>query len=54
MTNVIDLVERVELLFSDKPDKRKKKEHKEWEITINLIIDELNKLCKFKMYNKIK
>jgi hypothetical protein len=54
MTNVTDLVERVELLFSDKPDKRKKKEYKEWETTINLIIDELNKLCKFKMYNKIK
>jgi len=22
--------------------------------TINLVIEELNKLCKFKMYNKIK
>jgi hypothetical protein len=54
MTSVIDLVERVEQLFSNKPDKRKKKEYKEWETTINLIIDELNKLCKFKMYNKIK
>jgi hypothetical protein len=30
MTNVTDLVERIELLFSDKPDKRKKKEYKEW------------------------
>lgn len=54
MASVTDLVERVEQLFSDKPDKRKKKEYKEWETTINLIIDELNKLCKFKMYNKIK
>jgi hypothetical protein len=54
MSNVTTLVERVEQLFSEKPDKRKKKEHKEWQDTINLIIEELNKLCKFKMYNKIK
>ena len=54
MSNVTTLVERVEQLFSDKPDKRKKKEYKEWEDTINLVIEELNKLCKFKMYNKIK
>ena len=54
MSNVTTLVERVEQLFSNKPDKRKKKEYKEWEDTINLVIEELNKLCKFKMYNKTK
>lgn len=54
MSNVTTLVERVEQLFLERPDKRKKKEYKEWEDTINLVINELNKLCKFKMYNKIK
>lgn len=54
MPSVVDLVESVEDLFLKKPDKRKKKEYKEWEHTINLVIEELNKLCKFKMYNKIK
>jgi hypothetical protein len=54
MPLVVDLVERVEILFEEKPDKRKKKEYEEWQNTINLIIQELNKLCKFKMYNLIK
>jgi hypothetical protein len=54
MSSIVSLVERVEQLFLEKPDKIKKKEHKDWQDTINLIIEELNKLCKFKMYNKIK
>jgi len=51
---VVDLVDRIEELFSKVPDKRKRKEYKEWQDTINLVIEELNKLCKFKMYNPIK
>lgn len=54
MASVVSLVERVEEMFSEIPDKRKKKEYKEWKDTINILIQELNKLCKFKMYNTIK
>lgn len=54
MALIVDLVNRIEDLFEQKPDKRKRKEYKEWQDTINLVIEELNKLCKFKMYNKIK
>lgn len=54
MALVVDLVDRIEELFSHQPDKRKRKEYKEWQDTINLVIEELNKLCKFKMYNKVK
>jgi hypothetical protein len=50
----VDLIDRIEELFKEVPDKRKRKEYKEWQDTINLVIEELNKLCKFKMYNKIK
>jgi hypothetical protein len=51
--NVVDLTDRIEELFIDIPDKRKKKEYQEWKVTINKLIQELNKLCKFKMYNII-
>lgn len=53
MENVVDLTDRIEELFTDIPDKRKKKEYQEWKLTINKLIQELNKLCKFKMYNII-
>ena len=54
MAGVLTLVELVEDLFDKKPDKRKKSEFEEWKKTINLLIQELNKSCKFKMYETIK
>jgi hypothetical protein len=54
MVSVIDLTEKIEELFSKEPDKRKKAEHKEWKDTINKLIQDCNKLCKFKMYFVIK
>lgn len=51
---MVDLTESVEVLFSKIPDKRKKKEYQDWKQTINIIIQDINKLCKFKMYNQIK
>jgi hypothetical protein len=51
---VVDLVESVESLYSNMPDKRKRKEYQDWKVQINKIIDDINKLCKFKMYNQIK
>ena len=54
MAGVLTLVESVEDLFDKKPDKRKKAEFQEWKKTINLLIQELNKSCKFKMYETVK
>lgn len=54
MANVVDLVDRIEEMFSEAPDKRKKKEYQEWKQTINKLIDEVNKVSKLKMYNSIK
>jgi hypothetical protein len=54
MPLAIDLIDRIEELFEDTPDKRKKKEYQEWKDTINIVIKELNILCKFKVYNEIK
>ena len=54
MVAVIDLTDKIEELFSKEPDKRKKAEHKEWKDTINKLIQDCNKLCKFKMYFVIK
>ena len=54
MSLVIDLVDSVEKLFSEKPDKRKKAEYKNWVTKINLVIDQINKETKFKMYDKVK
>jgi len=54
MANVVDLVDRIEELFSDVPDKRKKKEYQEWKSTINKLIEEVNKLSKIKMYTVVK
>ena len=54
MTNVTSLVESIEDLFDTKPDKRKKVEYKEWKDKINLIISQVNKETKFKMYESIK
>jgi hypothetical protein len=54
MDTVIDLTDKIEELFSKEPDKRKKTEHKEWKDTINKLIQDCNKSCKFKMYFVIK
>lgn len=54
MAAVIDIVDQIEDMFSKEPDKRKKTEHKEWKATINKLIEDCNKLCKFKMYFVIK
>ena len=54
MASVIELVDIVEKLFEEKPDKRKKVEYKEWKNKINSVIQNLNKECKFKMYDNIK
>ena len=54
MDTVIDLTDKIEELFSKEPYKRKKTEHKEWKDTINKLIQDCNKSCKFKMYFVIK
>jgi hypothetical protein len=54
MATVVELVDQIEDMFSKQPDKRKKTEHKEWKDTINKLIQDCNKLCKFKMYLIIK
>ena len=54
MPNVVDLVDRIEEMFTDMPDKRKKKEYQEWKVTINKLIEEVNKVSKIKMYSTIK
>ena len=54
MASVTDLTEIIEQMFDNQPDKRKKKEYSEWKDTINKLIEECNKLCKFKMYFVIK
>lgn len=54
MANVVMLVDSIEDLFSQMPDKRKKKEYQEWKQTINKLIEEVNKVSKIKMYTLIK
>jgi replicative DNA helicase len=54
MAHVVDIVDRIEEMFIDVPDKRKKKEYQEWKNTINKLIEEVNKLSKTKMYLNIK
>jgi hypothetical protein len=54
MSLMVDLIENVENLYSNMPDKRKRKEYQDWKQTINIVIQDINKLCKFKMYNEIK
>lgn len=54
MGAVVDIVDQIEDLFSKQPDKRKKSEYKIWKDTINKLIQDCNKLCKFKMYLIIK
>lgn len=52
--SVIDLVNQVELLFSDNIDGRKKKEKEEWKLKVNTLIDRVNKIQNFKVYKNVK
>jgi hypothetical protein len=54
MAAIIDIVDQIENMFSKEPDKRKKTEHKEWKDAINKLIQDCNRLSKFKMYFVIK
>jgi hypothetical protein len=54
MSSVVALVESIEDMFDNIPDKRKKSEYQEWKKTINLLIEQVNKSSKFKMYENIK
>jgi hypothetical protein len=54
MSSVVTLVESIEDMFDNIPDKRKKTEYQEWKKTINLLIEQVNKSSKFKMYENIK
>ena len=54
MSSVVTLVETIEDMFDNIPDKRKKSEYQEWKKTINLLIEQVNKSSKFKMYENIK
>lgn len=51
---VVTLVESIEKLFDECPDKRKRQEYKEWKDTINKLIEEVNHLSKIKMYNTVR
>jgi hypothetical protein len=48
--SVTDLVERIEKAFEDRPKGQKRKELAEWKLSVNLLIEEVNKLSKIKMY----
>lgn len=54
MSSVIELTDRIEELLEDKPDKRKRKEYQEWKLEVNQLINEVNQIAKFKMYNPVK
>lgn len=54
MSSVVTLVESIEDMFDNKPDKRKKVDYKEWKDRINLMISQVNKETKFKMYETVK
>ena len=54
MAHVVTLVDTIEDLFSQMPDKRKKKEYQEWKLKVNELIKQVNQLAKFKMYNIVK
>jgi len=49
--SVTDLVERIEKAFEDRPKGGKRKELAEWKQSINVLIEQVNKLSKIKMYN---
>lgn len=51
---VADYFDKIEQMFTKKPDKRKKSEYKAWTTEINNLIDDCHKLTKkFKVYDRI-
>lgn len=54
MPGVVELTDKIEEMLNKVPDKRKKQEYKEWKELVNKLIEEVNKISKFKMYNIIK
>lgn len=55
-THALDLFDDIDALFEEgeKIDKRKKKVYQDWKDRINKLIIMCNKMCNFKVYNKIK
>ena len=51
--NITELVDRVEQMFDEKPDGRKKLELKDWTKEINILIDIINNQTKSKIYKTI-
>lgn len=51
---VVDLVDVIETMLDNRPDKRKKQEFKDWLILINQKISIVNEVAKFKLYSLIK
>ena len=52
--NLVDIQDEIEKLEESVPDKRKKKEYKEWKDKINFLIDMYNTKSKYKSYARIK
>ena len=52
--SVLELTEEIELLLEEQPDRRKKKEYKEWVAEINKKIETVNAAAKFKIYGIVK
>lgn len=51
---VVELTEYIEQVFTEKPDKRKKKIYNEWKEEINKVITRCNKLANMPLYALVK
>jgi hypothetical protein len=49
---IVDLTERIEKAFEERPKGTKRKELSEWKQSINKLIEQVNKLSKIKMYKE--
>ena len=47
---IVDLVERIEKAFEERPKGGKRKDLADWKQSINRLIEQVNKLSKMKMY----
>lgn len=52
--SALEVSEYVDQLYTEKPDRRKKKLYLEWYKEINLLAERANKLANFKIYGIIK
>jgi hypothetical protein len=52
--NLVDLQDEITKLEDNMPDKKKKKEYKEWKDKINFLIDMYNAKSKYKSYKRVK